>query len=80
MSGLDSCGISYELVLTKADEVKPSEMPDLRRRTLEAAITYGGSCVPRVLAVSAHSKCGLGLLRVDVLLAAGLMGEPERSA
>jgi len=69
MDALDQAAVSYQIVLTKADKLKPAQAEAERGRT-EAAVARRPAAFPRVLAVSAVSGDGLGLLRAEAASAA----------
>jgi GTP-binding protein len=70
MSLLDSAAVSYQLVLTKGDKIKPSELEKTLAAT-DAAARGHGAAFPQVLATSAESGSGIAELRAAVLTAAG---------
>jgi len=69
MTMLDKAAVSYQIVLTKADKIKPTALAatlaavDAQSRTHAAAF-------PEVLATSAETGTGMGELRAAVVLAA----------
>lgn len=65
MSLLDEAAVSYQVVLTKADKVKPSELAALHAATLEA-LRRRPAAHPVVRATSAVSGEGLPELRADI--------------
>ncbi len=69
MDAFDLAAVSYEIVLTKADKLKPAQAEAERLRT-EAAIARRPAAFPRALAVSAVSGDGLALLRAEAVRAA----------
>jgi GTP-binding protein len=69
MDALDAAAVSYQIVLTKADKLKPAAAEAERVRT-EAAVARRPAAFPRVLAVSAVSGGGLELLRAEAAGAA----------
>ena len=62
---LDEAAVSYEIVLTKADEVKPTALADTIAR-VEAALRPRPAAYPGVLATSARTSAGLSELRAAV--------------
>lgn len=62
---LDEAAVSYEIVLTKADEVKPTALADTIAR-VEAALRPRPAAYPGVLATSARTGAGLSELRAAV--------------
>jgi GTP-binding protein len=69
MAAFDQAAVSYQIVLTKADKLKPAQAEAERLRT-EAAIAKRPAAFPRALAVSAFSGAGLELLRAEAAAAA----------
>jgi len=69
MDAFDLAAVSYEIVLTKADKLKPAEAAATRLRT-EAAVAKRPAAFPRVLAASAVSGAGLELVRAEAAGAA----------
>lgn len=65
MSLLDEAAVSYQIILTKADKVKPSELTALRAATFEA-LRRRPAAHPVVRATSAVSGEGLAELRADI--------------
>jgi GTP-binding protein len=63
---LDRSAVSYQLVLTKADQVKPAE---LKARIVEtaAALAKHPAAFPHVLATSSHSGTGMPELRAAMV-------------
>ncbi|HWA63773.1 MAG TPA: ribosome biogenesis GTP-binding protein YihA/YsxC [Caulobacteraceae bacterium] len=69
MDALDLAAASYQIVLTKADKLKPSEVAQVTERTA-AAIAKRPAAFPRVLATSAEKGTGLPELRAEIAAAA----------
>jgi GTP-binding protein len=69
MDTFDKAAVSYQIVLTKADKLKPAEAEAQRART-EAAVARRPAAFPRVLAVSAVTGSGLELLKAEAARAA----------
>jgi GTP-binding protein len=69
MDAFDLAAVSYEIVLTKADKLKPAEAEATRLRT-EAAVAKRPAAFPRALAASAVSGLGLELVRAEAAGAA----------
>ena len=65
MDMLDEAAVSYQVVLTKADKIKPFELPDT-----EAAVTKGLSkhpaAFPQVIATSSETGAGIPELRAAI--------------
>ena len=64
MDAFDLAAVSYEIVLTKSDKLKPAEAEAERART-EARVAKRPAAFPRVLAVSAVTGKGLPMLRAE---------------
>jgi GTP-binding protein len=62
---LDRAAVSYQIVLTKADTVKSSELTRRMAET-EAALARRPAAFPEVIAVSSHEGLGLDMLRAGV--------------
>src|SRR5215472_11667958 len=69
MDAFDVAAVSYEIVLTKADKLKPGEAAAETARTL-AAVSRRPAAFPRVLATSAESGAGVAELRAECAAAA----------
>jgi GTP-binding protein len=64
----DIAAVSYQIVLTKADKLKPAEVEAVTARTL-AAIAKRPAAFPRVLATSAEKGMGIPELRAEIVAA-----------
>ncbi|MBM3650899.1 MAG: YihA family ribosome biogenesis GTP-binding protein [Alphaproteobacteria bacterium] len=71
MKNLDSAAVSYQLVLTKADQLRPAEVPRAIAAA-EAVARKHGAAHPEVLATSSETGQGLAELRAEIVVAAGL--------
>jgi GTP-binding protein len=71
---LDRSAVSYQIVLTKSDQIKPAE---LQQRTAEvaAALATHPAAFPEVLATSAQTGAGMSQLRAAMVR---LLGERRR--
>jgi GTP-binding protein len=69
MDAFDTAAVSYQVVLTKADKLKPAEAESVAARTL-AAISRRPAAFPRVVATSAEKGGGLAQLRAEAASAA----------
>ena len=69
MDAFDLAAVSYQVVLTKADKLKPAQAAAEAARTL-AAISKRPAAFPRVIATSAEKGSGLAELRAEALAAA----------
>ncbi len=65
---LDKAAVSYQLVLTKADKIKPPALAKLEEATA-AAIKKRAAAFPEVLATSSQKGAGLDTLRQAILTA-----------
>lgn len=65
MDMLDIAAVSYEIVLTKADKVKPTELAALQEQ-IAAATSRRPAAHPVIRATSAVSGMGLAELRADI--------------
>jgi len=63
---LDKSAVSYQLVLTKADQVKPAELA-VRIAETAAALAKHPAAFPHVLATSSHSGTGMPELRAAMV-------------
>jgi GTP-binding protein len=61
----DESAVSYQIVLTKTDEVKSAELPD-RIAAIKAALAKHPAAYPDILATSSQSGAGLAELRASV--------------
>jgi len=62
---LDAAAVSYQIVLTKADEVKPAELANCLKATT-AALERHPAAFPATLATSAHGGAGIPELRAAI--------------
>ncbi|TAK48601.1 MAG: YihA family ribosome biogenesis GTP-binding protein [Xanthobacteraceae bacterium] len=62
---LDKAAVSYQIVLTKADQVKPAELA-ARRADAATALSRHPAAFPEVLATSSHSGAGMAELRAAI--------------
>jgi GTP-binding protein len=63
---LDDTAVSYQIVLTKADTMKPSEIAATQAQVL-AAIRKHPAAFPAILTTSAHDKSGIDNLQDAVI-------------
>jgi GTP-binding protein len=68
LDAFDLAAVSYQIVLTKADKLKPAEVEAVTARTL-AAIAKRPAAFPRVLATSAEKGIGIPELRAEIVAA-----------
>ena len=71
MSMLDAAAVSYHIVLTKGDKIKPSELGAVLA-SVQAEARKHTAAHPDVLATSAETKDGIAELRAAVLGDAGI--------
>jgi GTP-binding protein len=69
LDALDLAAVSYQVVLTKADKIKPAEVEKLKAETLKA-IAKRPAAFPRVVATSSEKGTGMPDLRAEISLAA----------
>jgi GTP-binding protein len=62
---LDEAAVSYQIVLTKADEVKPADLP-ARVADTAAGIAKRPAAFPDIIATSAHGGAGVPDLRAAI--------------
>lgn len=65
LNALGEAAVSYQIVLTKADQVKPDELTE-RVAAIEAALATRPAAFPRVLATSARTGMGIPELRAAI--------------
>jgi len=70
MKMLDDAAVSYRLVLTKADKIKPTELADIHAKTVAEARTRPAAH-PEVIATSSETGQGIAELRAAVIEAIG---------
>jgi GTP-binding protein len=70
MKILDDAAVSYRLVLTKADKIKPTELAATTEQTMAEARAHPAAH-PEVIATSSESGQGIAELRAAVLEAIG---------
>ena len=71
LDALDLAAVSYQIVLTKSDKMKPVEVADVVEATLKA-VAKRPAAFPRVLATSSEKGTGLPELRAEIAEAAQL--------
>lgn len=69
MDAFDVAAVSYQIVLTKADKLKPAEVAAVTERTLKA-IAKRPAAFPRVIATSSEKGTGIPELRAEAVAAA----------
>ena len=68
LDALDLAAVSYQIVLTKADKLKPAEVEKVTAATLKA-VSKRPAAFPRVLATSAETGQGIPELRAEIAAA-----------
>jgi GTP-binding protein len=63
---LDRAAVSYQIVLTKSDKIKPGALARLEEETLKA-ISRRPAAYPQVLSTSSEKGSGLDALRGEIL-------------
>jgi GTP-binding protein len=77
MAALDEAAVSYQIVLTKADKVRPaSDVEKVRADTLQKS-SKRPAAFPRVVATSSEKGSGLPELRAEILAACALLSGAE---
>ncbi len=71
LDALDQAAVSYQIVLTKADKLKPAQVATVTSAVLKG-VSRRPAAFPRVVATSAESKLGLAELRAEIVFAAAL--------
>jgi GTP-binding protein len=71
MDAFDEAAVSYQIVLTKADKLKPREVDAVVTRTV-AQVAKRPAAFPRVLATSSEKGTGIPELRAEILEACGV--------
>ena len=66
MDALDAAAVNYQLVLTKSDKIKPSELADTLAAT-QAAIAKRPAAHPLVMATSSETGLGIEQLRAEIV-------------
>ena len=69
LDALDMAAVSYQIVLTKADKLKPPAVAALVDATLKA-VSKRPAAFPRILATSSEKGGGLPELRAEIMAAA----------
>lgn len=67
---LDKAAVSYQLVLTKADKIKPPALVKLQKATLQA-ISKRPAAFPEIVATSSEKGAGIDDLKAAILFAIG---------
>jgi GTP-binding protein len=62
MDGLDEAAVSYQIILTKADKLKPGQLEAIKTETLEK-LAKRPAAYPEIIATSSTKKTGLDELK-----------------
>ncbi len=62
---LDKAAVSYQIVLTKADKLKPADLDAVVERT-KAAIARRPAAHPEILVTTAETGAGIDMLRAEI--------------
>ena len=71
MDALDKAAVSYQIVLTKADKIKPAERARVIEAT-QAGIRKRPAAHPIVLATSSETGLGIPELRLEIMQTCGV--------
>ena len=66
MKMLDKSAVSYQIVLTKTDKIKPSEIAKVKEKTL-LVIKKHPAAHPEILITSSEKKDGIDILREEIV-------------
>ena len=66
LTTLDKATVSYQIVLTKADQVKPADL-DARKTATLAALARHPAAFPEIIATSSHTGLGMPELRAAMV-------------
>lgn len=77
LDALDLAAVSYQIVLTKADKLRPaSEIKQVQAETMKA-ISRRPAAFPRVAITSSEKGTGIPELRAEAMLAVGLLDQVD---
>lgn len=65
MDALDTSAVTYQIVLTKADKIKPTELAEVAK-AVSAAIAKRPAAHPEVIATSSETGLGIDVLRAEI--------------
>ena len=65
MALLDTAAVSYQLILTKADKIKPAALADVMQKSL-TALKHHPAAHPQIIATSSERKDGIETLRAEL--------------
>lgn len=66
LDALDNAAVSYQIILTKADKIKPAEVEAVVEKTT-AQIAKRPAAFPRVLATSSEKGTSMPILRAEIM-------------
>ncbi len=66
LDALDTAAVSYQIILTKADKIKPAEVEAVVAKTV-AQMAKRPAAFPRVLATSSEKGTNMPLLRAEIM-------------
>ena len=75
LDALDGAAVSYQIVLTKIDKVRPASDVDKVAQATLKAIAKRPAAFPRVAVTSSEKGTGIPELRAEIALAAGMLPE-----
>lgn len=78
MKTLDEAAVVYQIVLTKADKPKPTELAALIEAT-RVAVSRRPAAHPVILACSAHTGAGIDALRCEIMALAGVPAPEQKT-
>ncbi len=70
LDALDTAAVSYQIVLTKADKIKPHEAEAVREATLKG-VSKRPAAFPAVIVTSAEKGTGMAELRAEIMRTTG---------
>ena len=73
LEALDRAAVSYQVILTKADKLRPASLIDEQIAATAAAVRKRPAAYPEVLATSSSSGAGMPELRLAIAETAGLL-------
>ena len=79
LDALDLAAVSYQVVLTKADKLKGSDLAQIKAETVRE-ISKRPAAFPRVLATSSEKGTGIPELRAEILAACHISSGAEGSS
>jgi GTP-binding protein len=77
LDALDGAAVSYQVVLTKADKLRPASLIDDQVAATAAAIRKRPAAYPEVLATSSSNGGGMPELRLAIAETAGLLAAAD---